>query len=189
MNIVRTVGIFMALAALSFVIGFFVLAKMIPGPPKTVTGAALPTDLQQPGEFKESAAPVAPTTAAKTEPKRVLAAAPSVAPIVRHSSPGPSLDPMNEPTPAESPVEVQKPRKVDADAPKSDSGATPEKPENTASSPEPKKAASDENGERTAGADSADLKKPHAPPHAVAVGPRKKRHHAVARKPSECRIP
>ena len=183
MNIVRTVGIFMALAALSFVLGFFVLAKMIPGPPKAVTVAALPTDLQQPGEFKEKHAPAAPTAAPKTEPKHVLAAAPSVAPVVSHFSPGPSLDPMNEPLPAETPAEVQKPRKVDADAPKSNSGSTPEKQENTASSPEPKKAAGDENGDRTAGADSAELKKPHVPTHSVVVVPRKKRHHAVVRKP------
>ena len=127
MNIARTLGIFMALAALSFVLGFFVLARLMPGSPKTAMAATLPADTP-PTDRRDAPAP------AGSDLPSLDQSAPESAhgPASRHvtSVPGPTLDPVAEPTHPGGPVLVQKPRRLDESAAHSapaasDGGATP----------------------------------------------------------------
>jgi cell division septation protein DedD len=116
--IARTVGIFLALAVLSFVLGFFVLAKVVPGAPQTPAAQSLPaTDLS---------APVSPDTGASKETPRDAASArehkdssTEAASAPGASKPkaarGPTLDPETDgPVPTDS-TGVQAPRKLSPD--------------------------------------------------------------------------
>ncbi|HLJ58001.1 MAG TPA: hypothetical protein VKT77_23385, partial [Chthonomonadaceae bacterium] len=118
MTAVRTVGIFVALAALSFVLGFFVLARFMPGTPKAA--AAAPTDAQQ--------TPVITDNSNTTEipsqpPQRHVAETPVTPPSPRATGPGPTLDPEGDaPAPAKT-AGVQKPHHIADGAPKPDDSA------------------------------------------------------------------
>ncbi len=115
--IARTVGIFLALAVLSFVLGFFVLAKLVPGSAHVNTASALPSN--------ESLSPISPETGVPADSARGAVADPKNHGADSHSAavarvkrpkmgPGPSLDPEDPPAPAKS-AGIQAPRKVGSD--------------------------------------------------------------------------
>jgi cell division septation protein DedD len=132
--IARTVGIFLALAVLSFVLGFFVLAKLVPGAPRTPMASVLPaTDLSSPGSPEtgvpaDNSRDVRSGSGHATTPAQV---ATSHKTTRTKSGLGPSLDPENgAPMPAES-TEVQAPRRVNPDGKASRTPSDP--PSDTAS--------------------------------------------------------
>jgi len=112
-NTVRTLGIFMALAALSFVLGFFVLSRMVPGGGKPAVASTLPLD-----------APNAPETVVSRERSDTVAVQSDkgaedkgLSQPRAHVGPGPSLDPEDGAPSGPNSTGVQHPRKID------DSGA------------------------------------------------------------------
>ena len=118
MVIARTVGIFLGLAVLSFVLGFFVLAKVVPGAPRSPMASALPaTDVPAPISA-ETGVPrdIARTAGTAPEhgatPTQVGSAKDAPKPRIGR---GPSLDPETDaPAPSDS-AGVQAPRKVGPD--------------------------------------------------------------------------
>ncbi len=127
MNIVRTLTVFLALAALSFVLGFFVLARLIPGSSRSGASAILPSAPgSQPGEDATVADGARPAVNSEAAPSRippVASEAAVTAPPVR--TPGPTLDPSTDAPLATDPTGVQKPRKVDESA-KEQASAAPD---------------------------------------------------------------
>lgn len=116
LNLVRTLTIFMALAALSFVLGFFVLARLIPGTPKPAPAGGAATTNGQDNLADRSIPPVR-TPATPLAPKPALIASnlpvqPVVAPGPKVVvTPGPSLDPVND-TAGKKPA-VQRPHRLE----------------------------------------------------------------------------
>ena len=116
MNTARTLGIFMALAALSFVLGFFVLSRLMPGSGRPAMAAALPSDLPPASDRHATSANPEATdlpvrgrgiTASEATTGRSPAAAPKAGSL------GPSLDPVMEAPAAPDKALVQKPRKIE----------------------------------------------------------------------------
>jgi cell division septation protein DedD len=97
----------MALAALSFVLGFFVLARIMPGSTKPAMASTLPAGpASQADDARE---PAEVPVKLKSQP----ADGPAEAPAKQVA--GPSLDPVNDPPAASAPSGVQKPRKMQDD--------------------------------------------------------------------------
>ena len=162
MNIVRTLGIFMALAALSFVLGFFVLARLIPGASKPTMATAIPAGTQS-GVDQDTAQarPAAPVTQPSRQKPRALAKDTNQQPRVA-VAPGPSLDPVNDPPAVAKPAGVQKPRKVDE------------------STTEAANASAKDNSDTSDDEAPASKVKPHAiRTETASVHPKRRRHLAV----------
>ena len=169
MNIVRTLGIFMALAALSFVLGFFVLARLIPGSTKPTMATAMPANGVLPaaeprdGTSRDSAS-AAPVAHPKKSP--VVASVKGTAQHQKPVAPGPTLDPVND-APSEAPPSgVQKPRKVKESVPDDNSSSN-----------------SGDSGDSTVKREGVDAPRPRVEPGAAAVVRPRHRRHAAVRKP------
>ena len=83
MNIVRTLTIFLMLAALSFVLGFFVLARVMPGVPRTAnTAGNVESPALEPAPDKSNTAAYnpPPTTAPAAKPADTPSDLPAQAP-------------------------------------------------------------------------------------------------------------
>lgn len=112
MNMARNVGIFIGLAALSFVLGFFVLARLVPGAaekPTLDTSALVPAATA--GNTSHSAElPAAPPAETDRTPAGTadLPGAHKVA-----AAPGPSLDPQSDAPALGTSASIQQPRKID----------------------------------------------------------------------------
>ena len=163
MNIVRTLGIFLALAALSFVLGFFVLARLIPGSSKPAMAATIPGSGPPSVEPRDRGAPGDFQPALDVQPRKSAEVASGDAALPKpKATPGPSLDPAGDaPAPAD-PAEVQKPRRVD-DNPSGDVASN-----------------SDDGSGAPAADDAAAAPKPHpAQTPTPTVHPRRRRHAAA----------
>jgi cell division septation protein DedD len=168
-NIVRTLGIFVALAALSFVLGFFVLARLIPGSTKPAIAAPIPSEARPLAAARDSSA------APALRPKRGVIVASNntvVQPPKKISTPGPSLDPVSEPPAEAAPAGVQKPRRVQE-------STTRDTPPST-----------DDSSSTAAAGDIVETPKPQPAQAATTVVHRKRRRHAVDHKttPSQVRV-
>ena len=169
MNMVRTLGIFMGLAALSFVLGFFVLARLIPGSTKPTMATAMPVNGIQPAAEQRVVVSKKPTGAALPGHAKRSTTVASASDAVQHvkpaPAPGPTLDPVNDPPSQSAPSGIQKPRKVD---------------ENTTDSAG---ASTADDSVTKARHDSEDSAKPRADHGAAAVVRPKRRRHASVPKP------
>jgi len=165
------------------VLGFFVLAKLMPGSPKPAMAAALPSDMQ-PAVTQDVPPSANSDDNAAKPPKTSVAVASDTAKPARDAAPGPSLDPVMEPAPVAKAAGVQKPRKINEDTAKSD----------TASGTDA--SVDDERPDGTAAEEAPKIKKRHAPAHEAAidtnkphvaarsvVATAKKRRHPAAPKP------
>ena len=170
MNIVRTLTIFMILAALSFVLGFFVLARLFPAAPKQGgAGSIAPTIVTD-----SMAEKTAPTNSTPSPPAQLASGPASIAsnipvqkpaeqPTKASRTPGPSLDPVNDAAGIHSGPVVQKPHRLETVA---------------AKSPDP---ASEDGSATTSGAEKPAAVKAAPPEDAPPVTRPKKKHKTTPR--------
>ncbi len=123
MNIVRNIGIMLGLAVLSFIIGFFVLGKVLPSnqlPAKSDTQVARNNVINQPvkSSLPENGAPIETPVVEKPSTVQKRVAPPTIDPKANKAGAldrGPVLDAADEVKPSEV-SDTQKPRKLESGA-------------------------------------------------------------------------
>ena len=168
MVIARTVGIFIALAALSFVLGFFVLARLIPGSPNASSATVLPTGGVSSAESHE---PDSTGSSSNTRVADVPRSTTVIHEVTAAKSPkqptslGPTLDPENDAPAGGAPSGVQTPRKMEEDT------------RNTGYS------STDDRNDISTADDSVDGPKPRTPSRTAigAVKPKHRRHSVTTK--------